>query len=95
MKAQTPRNPLGTIGHRVLSNVRTLRLARGLSYMDLSRSLTDLGRPIPPLGLSRLESGERRVDVDDLVALAHALKVEAADLLFAEVSITMTGEDAR
>ncbi len=40
-----------------------------------------MGREIPPLGLRRIESGERRVDADDLVALAVALGVTPITLL--------------
>jgi hypothetical protein len=32
------------------------------------------GRAIPELGLRRIEDGNRRMDVDDLMALAEALK---------------------
>jgi hypothetical protein len=40
-----------------------------------------MGREIPPLGLRRIESGERRVDVDDLMALAVTLNVSPIGLL--------------
>lgn len=53
----------------------------GLGYADLSRRLEAIGRPIPVLGLSRIEKGERRVDADDLVALAVALDVSPLTLL--------------
>jgi transcriptional regulator with XRE-family HTH domain len=65
----------------VTHNVRRIREARGLSYAELSRQLADMGRQIPPLGLRRIESGERRVDADDLVALAIALGVTPITLL--------------
>lgn len=52
----------------------------------LSERLETLGRPIPPLGLRRIEAGTRRVDVDDLVAIAIALGVSPASLLMPEVS---------
>lgn len=80
----------GPAGERVRTNVRLLRALKGITYKELSGSLTGLGRPIPVLGLSRLERGERRIDVDDLVALAAALGVTAADLLFAEATLSMT-----
>jgi hypothetical protein len=65
------KNPLGAVGDQVSANVAELR--DGLSYQKLSDRLAELGRRIPPLGLSRIEQGERRVDADDLVALAVAL----------------------
>jgi hypothetical protein len=39
------------------------------------------GRPILPSGLSKIEQGQRAVDVDDLVALAIALQVNPNALL--------------
>lgn len=43
--------------------------------------MKQLGRPIAPLGLTRIRDLQRRVDVDDFVALARALGVDPADLL--------------
>jgi transcriptional regulator with XRE-family HTH domain len=71
----------GPIGRNLIANVDQLRQARGLSWNKLSAALEAAGRPIPPLGLSRMAKGERRVDVDELVALAQVLKVAPADLL--------------
>ncbi|WP_330354462.1 helix-turn-helix domain-containing protein [Streptomyces chartreusis] len=75
------RNPLGPVGEVVRQNVETLREEQNLSLVGLSRRLAELGRPIPTLGLSRIENGERRVDADDLVALAAALGVSPVTLL--------------
>lgn len=58
-----------------------MREAQRLPYTELSERLTSLGRPIPVLGLRRIERGERRVDVDDLVALGRALGVPPLLLL--------------
>ena len=66
------KNPLGPIGERLRRRVRELR--GPTTYKALSERLDELGQPIPPLGLSRLEAGERRVDVDDLVALSLAFE---------------------
>jgi 8-oxo-dGTP pyrophosphatase MutT (NUDIX family)/transcriptional regulator with XRE-family HTH domain len=77
----TARVPLGPIGGYVIKNVTELRRILGLTYKDLSDRLEQLGRPIPTLGLSRIEKGNRRVDVDDLVALALALGVNPSALL--------------
>ncbi len=52
-----------------------------MSYAELSRRPEELGRPIPPLGLTRIRDGKRRIDVDDLIALALALDVSPAVLL--------------
>lgn len=78
------KNPLGPMGENVRANVQRIRTGAGMSYRELSDRLSVAGRPIPTLGLSRLENGERRVDVDDLVALALALSVSPATLLMPE-----------
>lgn len=72
---------LGPTGELVKTNVRRIREARGLTYAELSRRLERRGNPIAPLGLTRIETGFRRVDVDDLMALAHALDVNPTTLL--------------
>jgi transcriptional regulator with XRE-family HTH domain len=75
------KNPLGPIGAYVIANLKQLREVRGLTYQKLSDRLRELGRPIPTLGLSRIENGNRRVDADDLVARARARDVNPAALL--------------
>lgn len=66
----------GPLAAQVARSVRRLRAQKSMTYAELSDRLSQLGRPIPVLGLSRLESGERRVDVDDLAALAVVFSVE-------------------
>ena len=70
---------LGGTGETVRANVRRLR--GGMQYKELSERLAELGNPIPPLGLRRIENGERRVTVDDLCALAVAFDVSPLTLL--------------
>ena len=77
-KAPTPPGPIGAA---VAANVEAHRAAQNLSYAALSRRLAELGRPIPALGLTRIRDGQRKVDADDLVALALALEVSPATLL--------------
>jgi transcriptional regulator with XRE-family HTH domain len=72
---------VGVIGHHVATNVLRLRKVRGLTVKSLSARLAECGRSIPSSGLTRIELGERRVDVDDLVALAAVLGVSPAALL--------------
>jgi transcriptional regulator with XRE-family HTH domain len=69
------------VGGYLIENLRDLRNRRRLSFKDLADRLEELGRPIPTLGLSRIERGNRRVDADDLVALALALGVNPTALL--------------
>lgn len=80
------RNPLGTTGETVRTNVRRLREAQNLGYAELSRRLKAAGRTIPELGLRRIEDGGRRVDADDLMALAAALSVSPTTLLMPKVA---------
>jgi transcriptional regulator with XRE-family HTH domain len=79
----------GPIAERVAETVRTHRLRRRLSHRQLSARLAELGHPILPSGIAKIEDGSRRVDVDDLVALALALRVSMSRLL---LPATDTGE---
>jgi transcriptional regulator with XRE-family HTH domain len=80
------RNPLGPTGETVRANLKRLRGRENLGYAQLSRRLDEVGRLIPDLGLRRIESGDRRVDVDDLMALAAALDVSPATLLMPDTT---------
>jgi transcriptional regulator with XRE-family HTH domain len=66
---------IGSAGQQVASNVRLLREARRMSTVKLSELLEESGRPIPATGITRLEGGTRRVDVDELMALASVFGV--------------------
>ncbi len=70
--------------------MRELRKARSLDLADLSSRLTALGQPISLSALSNIELGQRRVDVDDLVALALALGVAPNRLLLPASATTTT-----
>lgn len=72
---------LGPTARALAEVVRQRREDLGLTYAQLSRRLTRNGRDIPTLGLRRIESCQRHVDVDDLVALAVALEVSPITLL--------------
>ncbi|MFC9963978.1 helix-turn-helix domain-containing protein [Nocardia ignorata] len=63
------------------ANVRRLRKAQNLSLRDFADRLTELDWPLGHTAIDKIEKGSRRVDVDDLVALAQALKTSPADLL--------------
>lgn len=86
-------NDTGPTGELVAKNLRRLRT---VSLRDLSDDLGKLGRPITASALQKIEAGVRRVDVDDLMALAVALGVSPLTLLLPEyadnsVSSEMTG----
>jgi transcriptional regulator with XRE-family HTH domain len=70
-----------TTSERVAANVAVLRGRRGLSVRTLSARLGGLGHPILPSGITKIENGSRRVDVEDLLALAVALDVSPVTLL--------------
>jgi len=72
---------LGPTGESTRHRFKHRRKKMRMSYAELSRILDDLGRPIPPLGLRRIENGQRRIDVDDLIALSWALEVSPIDML--------------
>lgn len=72
---------LGPVGEQVIANVTRLRKQLRLSQAQLSERLAEAGRPIRATGIHRVETGKRRVDVDDLVALAGALGVRPAALM--------------
>lgn len=72
---------LGPTGRTVASNVARFREAARYNYTELSKELAKYGRDIPPLAVRRIEEGNRRIDVDDLVALALALNVSLLALL--------------
>ncbi|WP_233515371.1 helix-turn-helix domain-containing protein [Marinitenerispora sediminis] len=74
-------NELGPTGQQVAANVRRFRRLRGLSTTELARRLTEVGRPTIAGAITRIEAGRRRVDADDLVALAQTLGVTPSALL--------------
>jgi transcriptional regulator with XRE-family HTH domain len=88
-------NEIGPTGRQVAANIRRLRALRGYTVRELARRLTDdHGRPITAGGVTRIEAGQRRVDADDLMALAVALSVNPTALLLpptAEGDIEITG----
>ncbi|MGN7136430.1 helix-turn-helix domain-containing protein [Streptomyces pseudogriseolus] len=79
--ADDKKNPLGPSGEQVRVNLKRVREARGMTKKQLADRVQELDRPIPPLGISRIEAGTRRVDADDLVALSVALRVSPMTLL--------------
>ncbi|WP_344969966.1 helix-turn-helix domain-containing protein [Salinactinospora qingdaonensis] len=88
-------NEIGPTGKQVSANLHRLRTTRGLTVRELARRLTDNhGRSWTPGAVSRVESGQRRVDADDLMALALALNVAPTALLLppdAEGETQITG----
>jgi transcriptional regulator with XRE-family HTH domain len=90
----------GATAEAVSANVKRLRKEENLGLRSLSNRLSDVGRPLGHSAVDQIEKGTRRVDVDDLLALAVALRVSPVTLLMPEVDsagpkdrVTMTGTD--
>lgn len=66
---------------RVAANVKGLRALRGLTVRDLAQRLGEVGHPMLPSTVSKIELGQRKVDADDLVVLAVVLGVTPNRLL--------------
>lgn len=75
------RTHIGETGDLVRRRIKETRQHQRLSLAELSTRLTRAGHPILMSGLSKIENGGRRVDVDDLVAVAAALGVPPGVLL--------------
>lgn len=73
--------PLGPAGNNVRRNVRRLREQHQWSYREVEERLSRAGRAIPVLALSAIDTGQRHVDVDDLVALAAVFDLGIEELL--------------
>lgn len=89
-------NQVAETGHTVAANIKRLRGT--MQYKQLAEKLVEVGRPIAELGLRKIESGERKVDVDDLMAFAIVFGVSPLTLLMPEyasnkVSTRITGVD--
>jgi transcriptional regulator with XRE-family HTH domain len=65
----------------VSANVERLRKDQNLGLRGLAAKLAEVGRPLGHSAVDQIEKGRRRVDVDDLMALAAALDVSPATLL--------------
>lgn len=72
---------IGDVGNQVATAVAELRKRRGWDQKRLAELVTEAGRPMSASMVGKVESAVRRVDVDDLVALAFALEVSPARLL--------------
>ncbi|MFE0844904.1 helix-turn-helix domain-containing protein [Streptomyces rochei] len=74
-------NELGPSGGRVAENIKQQREALPLTTEQLAERVTAFGRPMRANTITKIEKKQRRVDVDDLVALALALRTSVNALL--------------
>lgn len=72
---------IGEAGEHVAAAITAQRQRHGWDQRHLAQLVTAAGRPMSASVLGKIESGARRVDVDDLLALAAALDVLPAALL--------------
>ncbi|HET7388716.1 MAG TPA: helix-turn-helix domain-containing protein [Nocardioidaceae bacterium] len=74
-------NPSGNTNEHVAANLRTARQAIGMDLRTLADRIRDTGRAMSASALSKIENGDRRVDVDDLTVFAVILQTTPAALL--------------
>ncbi|WP_405549760.1 helix-turn-helix domain-containing protein [Streptomyces microflavus] len=92
-----PAAQYGPTAAAVAENVGRLRRARGMTIYGLSGALQEVGRPITPSAVAKIERQQRQVSVDDLAALAVVLGVSPSALLLplrAEGEVEVTGAGA-
>ncbi len=58
-----------------------------MHYTMLAEELEAIGHKLYPTALRRIEINERRVDVDDIVALSKVLGFSVEDLLYKDLEI--------
>lgn len=82
-KKERPRraNDLGPVGGHVAANVVRLRKSLPMTTEQLAAEVSALGRPMRANTITKIEKEQRRVDVDDLVALSIALDTRPEALL--------------
>ncbi len=76
---------IGPTGETVRHNVARIRKRQGLTLQNVSDRLSTTDRPMSPNAISEIERAARRVDVDDLIALAVALNASPLALLLPPV----------
>jgi transcriptional regulator with XRE-family HTH domain len=71
----------GPTGQAVRENLANVRHLRRMTLRDVSERLAENGWPKSEDTVWHMEQGDRRIDVDDLVALAAVLDVSVLQLL--------------
>jgi transcriptional regulator with XRE-family HTH domain len=74
-------------GYRIARNVTLLRRVQGMSLAEMSRRIIRAGGNLNELSVGKIERFERRIDVDDLFALAKALDVSVQLLIERELDL--------
>lgn len=82
---------IGPAGRLVATNMVARRGALGMTQTQLSEAVIQEGRQLGRQAITEIETCRRRVDVDDLSALARALQTTAAHLI-GEAADTTEGD---
>jgi hypothetical protein len=84
------------VAEAVAKNVERLRKARNKTIYSLSGELNEIGRPITPSAIAKIEKQQRQVTVDDLVALAVVFNTSPISLLlpaeWGDMPVELTSE---
>ena len=81
MESRQRGNPAGNTNQHVAANMRAARQAIGMDLRTFAEQVKEAGRAMSASALSKIENGDRRVDVDDLTVFAYILRTTPADLL--------------
>jgi transcriptional regulator with XRE-family HTH domain len=81
MESRQRGNPPGNTNAHVAANLRSARQAIGMDLRTFAERVKETGRAMSPSALSKIENGDRRVDVDDLTVFAYILQTTPAALL--------------
>lgn len=85
---QTSVSSLETLDERFRRNLRTARTARRMTVRQLSARMSELGHPLLPSGVSKIETGGRQsVTLAEVAAICRALNVPEQQMLFRNVEI--------
>jgi len=88
----TRRVEIGSVGEQTRRNLHEIRRRQGLTLRQLAERMAESERPHPHNTISEIERGARRIDVDDLAALATALGITPGELLGAKAEYVTRAE---
>lgn len=81
MESRQRGNAAGNTNAHVAANMRVARQRLGMDLRTFAARVKEAGRAMSASALSKIENGERRVDVDDLAVIAYVLETTPAALL--------------
>jgi transcriptional regulator with XRE-family HTH domain len=75
--------PIANFSDLIAKNIRTLRVRRGLEQGDVAEQMRKLGfRNWYPQTMSKIERGQRRVTMEELLGLVMVFRTSWGSLLF-------------